>query len=440
MFSLSALMPEYFAPVLAVVCFIKALNARVKSGAKYTPGSVATSVAIFMAWMLIGAIYSRYRLSAFVSIGLWLLMFTGFYLTSELTDTKKKMRDIFFCGCITSGTAGLIGIIQIIFFHLNGPFADIIKRFFNPFWHFLDVLISKLVVLLPGFIVSSMSRTKFLVFPTRACSTFSNPLFFAAFEVMMLPFTAYCFLYGSSKKRRIAGFICFLLTLGGVASSYSRGPYIYAAAVVVILLLFGGKKARYIGGMSIAGLGVIAFFARGTIKRILSIDMSEVSVNTRYRIWQAVFVMAKRHPIFGMGTGFNNVRQALHGEFGIMQPHAHNIIFEILLENGVIGVVIFALIFVGLLVNFYRLYRMRGEPRTFAITLFASIAGFFLCGMTDCLFYGLKPLQYMMLVLGLSQAAFKLYLGDNELDIWKSVWISIKKLAARAKKPDAGSE
>ena len=45
---------------------------------------------------------------------------------------------------------------------------------------------------------------------------------------------------------------------------------------------------------------------------------------------------------------------------------------------------------------------------------FASVAGFVLCGMTDCLFYGVKPLQFFMLVLGLSQAVYMLYNNKNK--------------------------
>ena len=41
------------------------------------------------------------------------------------------------------------------------------------------------------------------------------------------------------------------------------------------------------------------------------------------------------------------------------------------------------------------------------------MAGFVLCGMTDCIFYGLKPLQYMMMDLGLSQAVFTLCLNNT---------------------------
>jgi hypothetical protein len=62
-----------------------------------------------------------------------------------------------------------------------------------------------------------------------------------------------------------------MLSLGGIACSYSRGPYLYACAVFAILLLYGGKKLLTllaIGGVTAGGILVVF---NGTVKRILSL-------------------------------------------------------------------------------------------------------------------------------------------------------------------------
>ena len=157
-------------------------------------------------------------------------------------------------------------------------------------------------------------------------------------------------------------------------------------------------------------------FASGTVKRILTllINKNDISINTRAQVWRAALDMAFKHPVFGYGTGFNNIRQLMHNDYGVMQPHAHNIFLEIWLENGVLGVALFAAILILFAINLLKLAKKGREYRYYAVTLFASVSGFVLCGMTDCLFYGLKPLQYLMLIFGISQAVFRLFLGKDE--------------------------
>ena len=79
-----------------------------------------------------------------------------------------------------------------------------------------------------------------------------------------------------------------------------------------------------------------------------------------------------------------------------------------------IAAVIALAIFIVFAINAIKLIRMGKKEREIGVTLFASATGFLLCGITDCLFYGLKPLQYFMMVLGISQAAFAIYLKKKK--------------------------
>lgn len=415
-FFAAALLPEYIAPVLMVVCFALVLKNKIQKKTPLRLGSGGASLAIFYFWMIVGAFYSSGIVTSLASLGLWLLMFTAFFYFSEVLDSEEKIDKTMYAGSLSAGIAGAIGMGQMVLFHYGDYIYKGLGRLFNPFWHFLDVGISKLVFILPQFIQDKMPRTSFNVFPTRACSTFTNPLFFSAVEVVLLPFAAYCFLCAKERKQRIIGFFCLALSIGGIASSYSRGPYLAAAIVFVILLLYGGKKTVKLGVTGIGALAVLLIAANGIVKRLFTLfSTKDVSVNTRTQIWSAAFEIGKKHPVFGYGTGFDNVRQLLHNDYKIMQPHAHNIFLEIWLENGVLGVVIFAAMLLVFALNILKLFKKGNEQRSYAVTLFASAAGFVLCGMTDCLFYGLKPLQYLMMVFGISQAVFNLFLKNEEI-------------------------
>ena len=72
----------------------------------------------------------------------------------------------------------------------------------------------------------------------------------------------------------------------------------------------------------------------------------DISVNTRKDLYSAILDMIGDKPILGYGTGFDNVRQMLHNVYNIKQPHAHNIYFEVWLENGIFGMLLLAAIFI----------------------------------------------------------------------------------------------
>lgn len=414
LFLFAALLPEYVAPVLAVVIFALVLKKSIAENKKPNFGKLGVAVLTYMAWMVVCSVYSSSILSSLTSIGLWILMFTGYYVMTETVDSHEKIEKIFDCGCLSAGISGAVGIAQMVLYHICMRTGGSIYKFFNPFWRFIDLGVEKLVVILPEFITSKMASTTFHTFYTRACSTFSNPLFFATFCVILLPFAAYVFMCSESRKKQFLGFVCCLLDVGGLALSYSRGPYLFAVVVFLLLFLYGGKKCLKLIALGGVSLCALAVFTDGIFKRILTlISGKDISVNTRKLVWDAAFDMIKKKPIFGYGTGFDNVRNAFHNIYNVKQPHAHNIFLEAWIETGIFGALLLAAIFVVFLINIIRLALKGQKQRYVAVTLFASVAGFVMCGMTDCVFYGLKPLQYMMLILGLSQAAFSLYLGDK---------------------------
>lgn len=412
---LAGLMPEYVAPVLTVIFSLKVISEVIKSGKKPSFGKVLIAIAAFMGWMLIGCLWSSGAVTSLASMGLWLLMFSGAFAFSQSIGSEDEIDSVLRCGTLSAGIAGAIGIGQMVIFHFGNYIFDGMSRVFNPFWRCLDLLIEKLVAVFPEFIKSRMPATSFHMFETRACGTFSNPIFFASVEVMLLPFAAYCFLCAKEKKHRIMGLVCMILSVGGIACSYSRGPYLALAAVFIVLLFYGGKKSVKLLGVGAVSGAAVLVFASGTVKRILTLlNGTDISVNTRKDIWKAIIESIIRKPVLGYGTGFNNIRTILHEQYGIMQPHAHNILLEVWAENGMIGAAFFAAIFIVFFIEILKLYNKNGKAREYAVTLFASMTGFVLCGMTDCLFYGLKPLQYMMMVFGLSQAVFALFLNKTE--------------------------
>lgn len=410
-FLLAGLSPEYIGPLFTAIGFILVLKNRIKARKKPHFGDLGISILIYMAWMLVSTIWTSSVISSLASLGLWSLMFSGYYFFTETIENETDIDNVIFCGALCAGIAGAIGVGQMVLYHIS----EDISRYFNPFWRFIDFGVEKLVVFLPEFITSKMGSTTFHSFATRGCGTYSNPLFFATAEIMLFPFAAHAALCFEDKKKNIIGLLCLVASLGGIACSYSRGPYIYSVLIFAILLLYGGKKLKtllLVGSVSACGI-LIVF--NGTVKRLLTLlSNKDISVNTRKVLYDAVFDMIKNKPVLGYGTGFDNVRQMLHNVYEVKQPHAHNIFLEAWVEHGVVGPILLVAIFVIFFINIIKLVRLGQKQRQYGVTLLASVAGFLLCGMTDCLFYGFKPLQYFLMILGLSQAVLALYLKKKQ--------------------------
>lgn len=412
---LCALLPEYAFPVLLLVAFVK--TGVYKRHSLKALGGIGCCLLGYAVWMAVGMLYTESFMSGLSNIAVWLFFLGGFLLMSLCLDSREKIDAAMFAGALSGGIVGGIGIFQIVLYHYGELVHPSLKTFFNPFWHSLDNAVAKLFIdyLCPNFALKYIQRPQFIAITTRASGTFTNPLFFATFLVMMLPFAAYCLFYFKSKKKKAVSLACVVLIIGGVAASYSRGPYLYLIATFAILLLYGGKKALALLGIGCAGLAALAAFAGGVFKRILTIfNLKDISVNTRSDIIEAIIPMLKENWLWGYGTGVNNVRTQLHAQ-GIKQPHAHNLFAEICLENGIFGVIILLACIAIFAVAMFKLARCGKKERGIAVTLLASVIGFFMCGITDYTFYGLKPICYMMLVFGISHAAEKVYLEDKKL-------------------------
>ena len=409
----AALSPEYLAPGFTIFGAIMTMWKPGMHKKKFSSFSIGYAFIVFICWLIIGAFYADTFISPLATILLWSMNFSNLWISTVWVDTEEKLRRVVLGGTVSSGAVGLIAVLQYI---ARLIFGDKETTIFNPFWHFIDVLIEKLVAILPEGISSLLPKRTFSLFPTRSCSTFSNPLFLATFLVAMLSFCFFCFLNGKTKRQRTIGFVCLVFTLGGIATSFSRGPYIITVAVFVMLLIYGGKKALKVLGIGTVSALVVLICSKSVIARILTLTSTDdSSINNRKKIWAAMFDKIPDKFIFGYGTGFDSVRSILHGEYNIKRPHAHNIFLEFQMENGIIGVLLFIGILAIFTYNVYKLYKKGGTARMFGITFFVSIVAMCLCGVTDCIFYGLKPLQYFMLIMGLTQVAVNLFIKEDEL-------------------------
>ncbi len=388
--------------------------------------------AAFLFIQFVHVLRSDFKVSALGFAILWLVMFMGYIYVSDLADTKEKIDKILFTSTIAGGIAGGIGLGQMVLYHYGGLIDEKLRFIFNPLWDiFHEAVVKLMAIIFPDALAAhfgvDFDTVKVSSFATRACSTFSNPIFFAMFLVVVLPIALHCFFrLKESKVKRAVSFFSILFILAGIAFSYSRGAYL-AAMVAVFFTLFCEKKQTII---TVCLTPVVAFLVpSGVYKRLLSLvtDKQDISLTTHARIYQAAFETIKEHWLFGIGTGNAGFEEILHNDYGIKQPHAHNIILEFLIEGGIIGAGLFVISMILLVIGLIRLAVKMKEARPLAVTLLASLAGLTCCGMFDFIFYGPKPIQIFFMLAGLIEAVRRFYerknTGDEkfEFDIEKQV-------------------
>jgi len=404
------LSPEFIAPALTLVTFCLFLKALHTDNKKLIFEKEQIIFIAFICWQIVGIFYSKSFVDSIVTTLTGILLFFGYIFVSNLINSRERLDKILFAATLSGGIAGAMGIGQILLFHFGGYIAKPLKTMFNPFWRNMNVYLVKMLytVILPKKVAGMLPHVVQIDIVTRANSTFTNPVFFACFLVMVLPFAAYCFFYLKDKRKKWISLVCAVMIAGGVASSYSRGPYLAAAVTVFVLLFMGRKQA--IKMLAVSPL-LLLLIPTGVFKRLLSLlGSGDISINTRSAIWADCIEILKKKWLFGMGPGVANVRKLLVGTYGINQPHAHNIILQLMLEGGIIGTSIFVAAIVFIIVEMVKLGIRSKEGRSLGVAVIASITGFLTCGMTDYVIYGAKVLQYFMMILGLALAARRIFL------------------------------
>lgn len=381
-----------------------------------TKTPVTVLFVLFLLYQLINIFRPKYIVSSLGFAVLWIVLFMGFMVVSDCVKTKKNVEQIFYYLTITGGIVGLIGCIEMFLYHYGGYVDERLTYIFNPFWReFHAGVIYIAARLLPSQLTQQFGidlyTARASTFDTRACSTFSNPLFYAAFLVFIVPVAAHCFFHFKKVKKRIVSLVCLLISLGGLVLSYSRGSYI-AVALAIFVTLFSNQKQRKITLCSLPILLLIV--PSGVYKRLLTLatNREDISLTTHVSVYQAALQTIQKHWLVGLGTGNQAFEDILKGIYHIGQPHAHNIILEFFVEGGIIGVSLFVAMLVMLFIALIKTAKRTNEGRTVAVTMIASLVGFLFCGMTDYIFYGPKTIQLFMMFTGLAYAITKIKFQD----------------------------
>jgi putative inorganic carbon (HCO3(-)) transporter len=133
----------------------------------------------------------------------------------------------------------------------------------------------------------------------------------------------------------------WLITLGGLAATLTRGAW-FGFAAGVLGLLPATRKGRWllVGGLFVLALAALAGPAQLRQRLVSMGDPDDPTLREREYMWRSGFAMWRQHPWFGWGPGGvkrDYARFALPEAGKKRTGHVHNTPLQILVERGVVG-------------------------------------------------------------------------------------------------------
>lgn len=172
--------------------------------------------------------------------------------------------------------------------------------------------------------------------------------------LMTIPLAVYLMRVSTNRWLSRGLGVAIGLTVVSIIGSYSRGALIGLAALGFIWILRTRRRFVYLGLIVIIVTGALYFMPAsfwqraGTIQGILEMTQYDPSFHSRTLAWHVAYYYARDH--FPWGAGFYGPQRP--GIFNFYYPSekpaaAHSIYFQVLGEQGFIGLAIYLAIIAG---------------------------------------------------------------------------------------------
>lgn len=212
-----------------------------------------------------------------------------------------------------------------------------------------------------GLLTIMAGGAKKLMGPAQGMYSDNNQ--FAVALLMILPLVNYLRLQSSNRFVRIGLIAGLFLSVIAILGSYSRGAFVGLAALGLIWWIRSRNKFGYlILAVLIAG-PAFHFMPQSYYSRLATINdaESDASFEGRVQAWKVAYYYARDH--FPIGAGLDGPQQPVvynHYFPGQDFHAAHSIYFEILGDNGFVGLAIYLVL---LFLVFHACSRIRKVTR-----------------------------------------------------------------------------
>ncbi len=347
----------------------------------------------FFAWVWLAIFYKEYRpkfSAVTIAISVWLLVVSaatifGVNPTRSFWSNFERMEGL------------------ITYLHLAAYFVVIGSVFKKKDWMLMLNLFVITGLFQNAYVL--LQKLGFLASPQggfRTDGTIGNPTYLAAYLIFI--FGIAVILWFHSNKKSVASYFyagSALWTLASIYFTASRGPVLgllmgLLLSAVAYLLLKKADNAQsiYIKKAVLAGLAFLIVVPAGLwslrdtefvknssgLARLTSLSFTEQTITSRFSIWKMSFEGVKEKPLLGWGPENYTVvfSKYFRPELWQQEPwfdRSHNIIFDWLINAGVLGLLSYLSIFgaAGYMIwkNFRKNYTSLEENIFIAAILFA---------------------------------------------------------------------
>jgi O-antigen ligase len=273
--------------------------------------------------------------------------------------------------------------IRLLFISLLAPVSAAILQMFLP------------ASLLPGFLLFTNTGGGFDI-GSRINGTLGHPATFASFLVLFVALTLWKFL--DSPKKLLWGALLFVLVFFLVSTKALTGLLMF----VVFLATFVAPRLTLksgLGGIVLISLLLLMFgsseFGRERLASIADTPLLNPDIhwsravmmgqwdgnsfNWRMSQWTFLLQAWQKYPLLGYGIGSSSF-------LTVYRNYAHCDYVRALAEGGILGLVLFVVLLIGVAARLWQLYQTTTLPekqRNLALSLFAILAALAFGMLTD---------------------------------------------------------
>jgi O-antigen ligase len=223
----------------------------------------------------------------------------------------------------------------------------------------------------------------------RAHGFFSIYMTLAGVLSLVLLATLPRLLPGGGARRRDG--VPWLLMLGGLVATYTRGAWIgFAAGVLTVAASVRRGRWLLLAGLLLLAGGALAGPSELRHRFLSMADPDEAGVRERFYMWRSGLAMWRERPVLGIGPG--GVKReypgyALPEAVKKRTSHVHSTPLQILVERGVLGLAAWLAIWVAFFVRCIGLLRRlpdaEAPSRALVVGSLAALGGFLVAGLSE---------------------------------------------------------
>lgn len=253
----------------------------------------------------------------------------------------------------------------------------------------------------------------------RMSSTLDNPNNLAEFILLFLPIIFSMFLNEKSKFYKALLFIIVSIGLYVLIMTYTRTAWIaFLISFLIFIMFYDFKLLPIFLGIFIF---VLPFLPSTIISRFDTIInfTKDSSFKHRINIWNVVRDLIRDYGFTGIGLG-NSVFISEYSKYtnflSTKAMHSHNLILNIWVEMGIVGVFSFLWFIIRNIVLILRntIYLNNRDIRNINIAIISSLSGIFFISLLEYIWFYPRIMVFFFYIVGIMISLIKIIMEDKK--------------------------